>query len=439
MVLYSEGVVTEGASQQGREVGGMSPRAAAWLAWPLWLLVVAYILASVDLNELRGDWYTLSHPRLTSPEDIGGTLIYGVLGPGLMLAYATVGAIVVSLRPRNGVGWLCLAVGLMVVLVDILLWLAASMHIAFLESWLSSVTWVFIAIVLLIVTLMLLIFPDGCLPSRRWRFAVWTALMGFCIVVIADSLPSFRAGVEAAQTVGLLTSLVAFIASMVAVIFRWRRSGGQERQQLKWLVYVGAVTIAAALGGVTSLYVQDDIAGAWSYSTVFGLVVALAGVMVGVPFAMGVAILKHRLYDIDRLINRTLVYATLTASLTLVYVGSILLLAGIGSLVFQVPFRALTGQKSTLAVVVSTLAIAAIFNPLRRRIQSLVDRRFYRRKYDAAKILASFNARLRDETNLDALNDELAGVVRETMQPVHVSLWLRPSTDAHERGKEPSG
>jgi hypothetical protein len=161
--------------------------------------------------------------------------------------------------------------------------------------------------------------------------------------------------------------------------------------------------------------------------------------MVGVPFAMGVAILKHRLYDIDRLINRTLVYATLTASLTLVYVGSILLLAGIGSLVFQVPFRALTGQKSTLAVVVSTLAIAAIFNPLRRRIQSLVDRRFYRRKYDAAKILASFNARLRDETNLDALNDELAGVVRETMQPVHVSLWLRPSTDAHERGKEPSG
>jgi hypothetical protein len=153
-----------------------------------------------------------------------------------------------------------------------------------------------------------------------------------------------------------------------------------------------------------------------------------------IPAATGIAILKYRLYEIDLLINRTLVYGSLTATLALVYVGSVVVLQG--------AFRALTGQESQLVVVATTLAIAALFNPLRRRIQGFVDRRFYRRKYDAAKTLAAFSAKLRDETDLDALNAELVGVVRETMQPSHVSLWLRPDpiskSDGDKELREPS-
>jgi hypothetical protein len=148
--------------------------------------------------------------------------------------------------------------------------------------------------------------------------------------------------------------------------------------------------------------------------------VALGVVIIGLPTAIGIAVLRYRLYDIDVLINRTLVYGSLTAVLVTAYVGSIVVL--------QAAFRSLTGQDSQLTVVASTLAIAALFNPLRRRIQAFVDRRFYRRKYDAAKTLPAFGVRLRDETDLAELNEELLAVIRETVQPSHVSLWLRPDT-----------
>ena len=201
---------------------------------------------------------------------------------------------------------------------------------------------------------------------------------------------------------------------------RFLRSGGEEREQIKWLAFA-----ASLLGLGFSSYVipgiiwQVDAGGADPLSAKL-LEDAVTLSFAGVPVAIGFAVLKYRLYDIDLLINRTLVYGSLTATLIALYFGGIVLLQGI--------FVTLTGQESTLAIVASTLAIAALFNPLRRRVQTFVECRFYRRKYDAAKTLAAFSTRLRDETDLEALNNELVGVVRETMQPAHVSLWLRPDT-----------
>jgi hypothetical protein len=195
-----------------------------------------------------------------------------------------------------------------------------------------------------------------------------------------------------------------------------RHARGVERQQIKWLLYVGPLFfIAAGLHiGFYYFWLSEGSWGLWA-SYLLVIVGGLSG-----PIAIGVAILRYRLYEIDLLINRTLVYGSLTATLVVLYFG--------GIVVLQRVFVSLTGQRSTLAVVASTLLIAALFTPLRRRIQSFIDRRFYRRKYDARKTLEAFSAQLRDETDLDALSDDLVGVVRETMQPAHISLWLRRET-----------
>jgi hypothetical protein len=186
---------------------------------------------------------------------------------------------------------------------------------------------------------------------------------------------------------------------------RFRRSRGVERQQMKWFVYAVALLLTFPLEGLLPDIVDNVL---------FGLT------LIAIPTAIGIAVLRYRLYEIDIVINRTLVYGSLTALLVAVYFG--------GVATTQTIFRALTGQEQQpqLAIVVSTLAIAALFNPLRRRIQGFIDRRFYRSKYDAAKTLEAYSSKLRDETDLDALTAELVGVVRETMQPAHVSLWLRP-------------
>ena len=192
------------------------------------------------------------------------------------------------------------------------------------------------------------------------------------------------------------------LLSVASLVLRFRRSRGEERQQLKWFVYAGVLSVGAIL-----------IPSAAS-SLLQLLVLPL------LPVAAGIAILRHRLYDIDLIINRTLVYGSLTVVLILLYIGGVVALQGI--------FRVLTGQESQLAIVASTLVIAALFTPLRRRIQSFIDRRFYRRKYDARKTLETFSAKLRDETDLEALSDHLIGVVGGTVQPAHVSLWMRPDT-----------
>jgi hypothetical protein len=213
------------------------------------------------------------------------------------------------------------------------------------------------------------------------------------------------------QLQALMFALI-FIAS-ASLLVRLHHARGVERQQIKWVAYAGALAASASLLNYTAFEAMDV-----QWLELFGRVPALVGIL-GIPTAVGIAILRYRLYEIDTLINRTLVYGALTALLVGVYVGSIVLLQGL--------LRTLTGQESQLAIVASTLAVAALFNPLRRRIQGFIDRRFYRRKYDARETLEAFSTKLRDETDLDALRDDLVGVVRETMQPAHVSLWLRPS------------
>jgi hypothetical protein len=202
------------------------------------------------------------------------------------------------------------------------------------------------------------------------------------------------------------------LVAVASLFVRFRRAGGVERQQIKWLAYTASLVV---LGAILAYGVYSATGVRWTWQV--GLTLLAVG-FVGTPIAVGIAISRYRLYDIDLLINRTLVYGALTAMLALVYFGDVVL--------FQAAFRALTGQESQLAIVASTLAIAALFNPLRRRLQAFIDKLFYRRRYDAAKTLEAFSAKLRDETDLDALSDDLVGVVRETMQPAHVSLWLRP-------------
>jgi hypothetical protein len=288
-------------------------------------------------------------------------------------------------------------------------------------------------VVLLATVLLLLVFPDGKLIDPAWWAVVGIAVGGAALLAPSMALNPYPTlayhpipnpfalesdvyenVIGRLGSLGLVLLIVSMLCAGVSILIRVYKGSRVERQQIKWLAYSFTLMII----GLTFLD-----AGLWA------LILTVAAFN-SLPLAVGIAILKYRLYDIDLLINRTLVYGALTVMLAAVYVGSILLLERIGSLVYQAPFRALIGQESTLAVVASTLAIAALFNPLRRRIQTFIDRRFYRSKYDARKTLEAFSAKLRDETDLEALENDLVEVVRETMQPAHVSLWLRPDTAA---------
>jgi hypothetical protein len=280
-----------------------------------------------------------------------------------------------------------------------------------------------------------LYFPDGRLLSPRWRAVAWLAVI---VAVIETGFAAIRPGsdegipnplgiesLEGSPAFDLVFEAIAaplWLAvgalSVASLVVRYRRSHGQERQQIKWVAYAAVFLVTYTLADQVLL--QDDI-------SFIADVVLFLTVFEGLWVAVAVAILRYRLYDVDLVINRTLVYGSLTVSLVLVYLGSIVVLQAI--------FRALTGQESQLAVVASTLAIAALFNPLRRRIQQFIDRRFYRGRYDAAKTLDTFSARLRDETDLGTLSEDLLGVVRQTMQPASASLWLRPTPKGADPGE----
>jgi hypothetical protein len=261
------------------------------------------------------------------------------------------------------------------------------------------------------------LFPNGRFVPRWTRWAVVLfAAHEVTYYLFPDSIFNI------ARSLFLLDFVVLATFAFVAIgsqLHRYQHvSGPVQRQQTKWVVFG---TLSAALG-VVAFELPFPGSPLNQFSPLYALAIeaGLVGSLLMIPLSIGVAILHNRLWDIDIVINRTLVYGSLTATLVALYFG--------GIIVLQRVFVARTGERSTLAVVASTLVIAALFNPLRRRIQAFIDRRFYRKKYDAAKTLEAFSAKLRDETDLDALSDDLVGAVRQTMQPAHVSLWLRPDT-----------
>jgi hypothetical protein len=327
-------------------------------------------------------------------------------------------------RPRNPVGWLFSAAGLFLGLLslssgrywhayfgdpspprsgELLLWIQA-------WAWIPAVVPLFILIPLL--------FPTGRPPTPRWRFVGWAAAVGGTLLLLGSALApgSFENFPWAENPLGIegfpgttlagisfFICVAAALAAIASLVVRYRRSRGVERQQLKWVTAAGALLVVSfAAGGLLTDLVSEQ--AGWG-ALVVGLSVVAA--------AVAIALLRYRLYDLDVVINRALVYGALTMTLAGSYLGLVLLL------------QVVLSPSSDLAVAGSTLAVAALFRPARSRIQWAVDRRFYRRRYDAAHTLERFGARLRDEVDLESLGGELRGVVAETMQPAHVSLWLR--------------
>ena len=373
----------------------MSARAAAWLAWIMWALSIGLTMLSLWLLILN-----LSHPNVP-------VYLYWAEDTLLAVGYSTVGAVAASHRPGNAVGWVLCSIGLSWGVAHFtseyatyaLLAAPGSLPAAEAAAWIYS--WVWVPGLGFIVFLPLL-FPSGRLPSPRWRpFAWFSVLLVVAGTIVAAFSPGPGVGLSIRNPFGMeslpnlnqqlqaLMFVLIFVAS-ASLVARLHRARGVERQQIKWVAYAGALGGGASLPTYTVL---EAVNLPWLHLA--GYVPALVGIL-GVPTAVGIAITRYRLYDIDILINRTLVYGTLTATLVALYL--------VGIVVLQRLFVFLTGEQSTLAVVASTLLIAALFNPLRRSLQSFIDRRFYRRKYDARKTLERFSARLRDETDLDALS-----------------------------------
>jgi hypothetical protein len=398
------------------KTSGARRHTTAWIAWSLWGLTMALEVAAI--------WLWLRN------RSAGG----GYFAPQVFLVpgFATVGAMIAA-RRANTVGWLLVALGLVAALHALSMVygerdtlvrpgsLPAGSFAGVLGGWLWPVNY-------LLFCLVLLLFPDGRLPSPRWRVAARLIVLSWGGSIVVSALGPGAGnpiGVQALQRPAgqLLTGVLnaaalgALVAAAISPFLRFRRAAYQQRQQLKWVAFTAAVGV---LGVLAAIGLRR--AGLPALEPVLGLV-GVAAVVVGIPAAVGVAILRHRLYDIDRLINRTVVYGLLTALLGLGYAAVVL---GLGRLL---------PQDSSLVVAAATLAVAALFQPARRRVQQAVDRRFNRRRYDAAKTIEAFSARLRDEIDLDTLSSELLAVVDQTMEPTRVSLWLRPS--AHRSSGTP--
>jgi hypothetical protein len=386
--------------------------------------VLALALASAALGALFG---VLNHFQPAGSVAFWFNLV-------IPLAFSVPGAVLVGYRPANPIGWILCTAGL---ISGVTLFLAeygqyavrtnpGSVPGGVLALWLAAV---FGLATLGLVPLLFLLFPDGSLPSPRWRPVAWVAvaaMAGFIVTgafspgpIGGDPLPGARqnpAGIESARQVLELIGAVAFlvtaavaVVALLAPVLRFRRAQGTERQQLKWFAYAAFLLVAG--GAALFVPLSEGVAKA---IVAAGLGCFTAGV--------AVAVLRYGLYEIDVILNRTLVYGLLTVLLGLGYVAAVLVL---GQLAGQ--------ERSNLVVAGSTLAVAAVFQPARRRVQAGVDRRFNRRRYDAAKTMEAFSGRLREEIDLDTLSAELLAVVDQTMQPTTVSLWLRPSVQESGR------
>jgi len=408
---------------------GSSPR----LAWVICGLTVAaavavVVIAIADPNSSGPEHVSPSGPAAHDKPQ-GGYVPYAVLTAVVFSTFAVVGAVVAARRPRNAVGWL--------IAVGALLWTFAVLsngvfwHMAFgrpdapaaadLVAWFG--TWAFVPAFVLVLSLVPLLFPTGAPPGPRWRAVGWTAAVAGGIATLSTALapgPLEAAdypwldnplgieglGLGTLADASFVVSAATALAALISLVVRYRRARGIERLQLRWVAAAACLLVLCAVGGsLASPWLGEGVG--W-LSMLFGLLAVAA--------SLAVALLRYRLYDIDVVINRTLVYGALTATLALTYLGSVLLL--------QLALSGIT-EESGLAVAASTLAVAALFRPARARIQQGVDRRFYRRKYDSARTLERFGTHLRDEVDLDALGGELRAVVAQSMQPASISLWLR--------------
>jgi hypothetical protein len=395
----------------------VTPRAAAVALCVSTVLLTAALVTLAVILALDSS-YEPDQSLLTTLSDVP-----------LVLPFAIVGALLVVKRPGNLVGWSLSLAGIGLLVGGVL---GAYAELALLAkpeaglpgggaagalvggSWTPLMAGVF---------LLLVYFPDGRLPSPRWRTVTLLVLLGFALtwLVISTAPGDLDSPLENYENPLAVTQSKAYVLVLVAVIpacliclvlagislvLRFRRSHGLERQQFKWLA-----------ASTAFLVLTLPFAAAFHFSEIAGAVFAVA--LMALPVSVGIAVLRYRLYDLDLIVRRTLVYGVLTAGLGGLYFAIVLGL--------QELFSSFAGG-SDLAIAGSTLIVAALFRPARRRVQALVDRRFYRHKYDAERTLQAFAARLRDEVDLDALRTELTSVVAETMQPAHVSLWLRQAS-----------
>ena len=403
----------------------MSMHATRRLSWSAWGCSTLLLLAAF--------WLTVSH---------GGGLGWIVLFGLVQLVFASTGTVLTLRVGKNPIGWLFLGFG---VLASVAI-MGEAYSLRALQPSPNSLPGGTAALVVssviygpglfAVVLALLMLFPDGHLPSRRWRPAARiTIFAGFMFTALQAVSPGSMNSLDPAQTVDspivlggaagvagsyvialcAVTVLSVFAASFVSLMRRFGQATGVLRQQLKWFVGAAALFIAT----VACQLVLWNISATWTNA---GVLILFGVGATALPIATGIAILRYRLYEIDVIIRKTLIYAALAATLALLYLGGISLTTWV--------FRSVTGQSSALAVTLSTLAVAAAFQPLRTRIQRTVDHRFYRRKYDATRTLEAFNGRLREQIDLDALNTEVLGVVTETLQPSHAALWLATGAQA---------